>query len=289
MYRKNRRNRVSGAVGFYAVIATVALVGLGSVISALRPKVHDPLPVTTTATPERPARAARVEPTPPVTAQTQPAIATHPRTRPLAEPVDLALTTAAQAEYEREMAQRNLEQAQAAAQSRYDQTDGRDAFARCERLRLDVEIKRDKGDAEALTEAARKYQAARMCYAADRNRWVSAQPCVANALAWVKYRVTMVQRVAERDRAFAAAWRQQQAEQAKVASAVTPAQADRQYSGYGQSGYSPGGYSSGGYGSSGTASVSGGSPGTVHVRGYTRKDGTYVAPHSRAAPGRGRK
>ena len=26
-------------------------------------------------------------------------------------------------------------------------------------------------------------------------------------------------------------------------------------------------------------------PKTVHVRGYTRKDGTYVAPHDRSAPG----
>lgn len=26
----------------------------------------------------------------------------------------------------------------------------------------------------------------------------------------------------------------------------------------------------------------------VHVKGYTRKDGTYVRPHTRAAPGRGR-
>ena len=32
---------------------------------------------------------------------------------------------------------------------------------------------------------------------------------------------------------------------------------------------------------------SGGSGGTVHVRGYTRKDGTYVQPHTRSAP-RGR-
>lgn len=27
---------------------------------------------------------------------------------------------------------------------------------------------------------------------------------------------------------------------------------------------------------------------TVHVRGYTRKDGTYVRPHTRSAPGSGR-
>jgi endonuclease YncB( thermonuclease family) len=37
--------------------------------------------------------------------------------------------------------------------------------------------------------------------------------------------------------------------------------------------------------SSGDAS----SGGTVHVRGYTRKDGTYVAPHTRSTPGSGRR
>lgn len=31
-------------------------------------------------------------------------------------------------------------------------------------------------------------------------------------------------------------------------------------------------------------SVSFASAGDVHVRGYTRKDGTYVAPHERSAP-----
>jgi hypothetical protein len=31
-----------------------------------------------------------------------------------------------------------------------------------------------------------------------------------------------------------------------------------------------------------------GGGGTVHVRGYTRKDGTYVRPHTRSAP-RGRR
>ena len=40
-----------------------------------------------------------------------------------------------------------------------------------------------------------------------------------------------------------------------------------------------------GYG--GAPSGSGG--GSVHVRGYTRSDGTYVPPHTRSAPGRGRK
>lgn len=37
------------------------------------------------------------------------------------------------------------------------------------------------------------------------------------------------------------------------------------------------------YNSSSTRSSSGG---TVHVKGYTRKDGTYVKPHTRSAPKR---
>lgn len=36
----------------------------------------------------------------------------------------------------------------------------------------------------------------------------------------------------------------------------------------------------------GYASPSGGGGGVVHVRGYTRKDGTYVQPHTRSAPRR---
>lgn len=38
------------------------------------------------------------------------------------------------------------------------------------------------------------------------------------------------------------------------------------------------------YGSGSTSSKSTG--GTVHVKGYTRKDGTYVRPHTRSAPRR---
>jgi Tetratricopeptide repeat len=41
---------------------------------------------------------------------------------------------------------------------------------------------------------------------------------------------------------------------------------------------------------SGSSTTSRSPPGTdVHVRGYTRKDGTYVAPHTRSAPGTRRK
>lgn len=46
-------------------------------------------------------------------------------------------------------------------------------------------------------------------------------------------------------------------------------------------------------GASTSSSSGGGSSGgctgscSVHVRGYTRKDGTYVRPHTRSAPGRG--
>jgi len=47
-----------------------------------------------------------------------------------------------------------------------------------------------------------------------------------------------------------------------------------------------GGFHSGGRSSSGYKSRSG-SDGSVHVRGYTRKDGSYVAPHDRRAPGEG--
>lgn len=41
----------------------------------------------------------------------------------------------------------------------------------------------------------------------------------------------------------------------------------------------------GGRGGKSNVSKSGGtSTGSVHVRGYTRKDGTYVQPHHRSAP-----
>jgi hypothetical protein len=40
-------------------------------------------------------------------------------------------------------------------------------------------------------------------------------------------------------------------------------------------------------GSSGSSSSSTSSGGTVHVRGYTRSNGTYVAPYTRSAPSRG--
>jgi hypothetical protein len=40
-------------------------------------------------------------------------------------------------------------------------------------------------------------------------------------------------------------------------------------------------------GAGATASSGGGGNKTVHVNGYTRKNGTYVAPHDRAAPGNG--
>jgi len=43
-------------------------------------------------------------------------------------------------------------------------------------------------------------------------------------------------------------------------------------------------YGSPHYRSSSTSSASG----TVHVRGYTRKDGTYVRPHTRSSPSRRR-
>lgn len=45
-------------------------------------------------------------------------------------------------------------------------------------------------------------------------------------------------------------------------------------------------YNSSYYRSSSTSSSP--SSGTVHVRGYTRKDGTYVRPHTRSSPSRRR-
>src|SRR5947207_571971 len=54
--------------------------------------------------------------------------------------------------------------------------------------------------------------------------------------------------------------------------------------------YAQRGGSRGGRGHSGSSSrssssrSSGSGGGVVHVRGYTRKDGTYVAPHDRTAP-----
>jgi Bacterial SH3 domain len=45
-----------------------------------------------------------------------------------------------------------------------------------------------------------------------------------------------------------------------------------------------GGRGGGGSHSSGSSSSHSSSGGTVHVRGYYRKDGTYVAPHERSAP-----
>jgi len=47
-----------------------------------------------------------------------------------------------------------------------------------------------------------------------------------------------------------------------------------------------GGCATGGTGSSSTGSSSYGRAKTVNVRGYTRKDGTYVRPHTRSAPRR---
>ncbi len=44
-------------------------------------------------------------------------------------------------------------------------------------------------------------------------------------------------------------------------------------------------YNSSSYRSSSSTSSSGG---TVHVKGYTRKDGTYVRPHTRSSPSRRR-
>lgn len=44
----------------------------------------------------------------------------------------------------------------------------------------------------------------------------------------------------------------------------------------------------GSYGSTGSPSSSGGSGGSVYVNGYYRRDGTYVHPYTRAAPGSGR-
>jgi hypothetical protein len=41
----------------------------------------------------------------------------------------------------------------------------------------------------------------------------------------------------------------------------------------------------GGKGGSGSKGSKAGGSKTVHVKGYTRKDGTYVAPHTRSAPG----
>lgn len=55
---------------------------------------------------------------------------------------------------------------------------------------------------------------------------------------------------------------------------------------YPSSGYSSTGGSSYSGSSSSSAAVSGSSaPKTVHVSGYTRSDGTYVAPYTRSAPG----
>lgn len=54
------------------------------------------------------------------------------------------------------------------------------------------------------------------------------------------------------------------------------------------SGYSPSFYVANepASGSAGDSTSSGGSSGRVHVKGYTRKDGTVVKPHTRSAPKR---
>lgn len=56
------------------------------------------------------------------------------------------------------------------------------------------------------------------------------------------------------------------------------------YSSYQPTNYSPSNHNSTSNSSTVSPSRSGG--GTVHVKGYTRKDGTYVRPHTRSAPRR---
>lgn len=66
---------------------------------------------------------------------------------------------------------------------------------------------------------------------------------------------------------------------------VMAAQRDSAAQGLGRYG-SGGAPASGGGSTAGSGSASGGCVGScsVHVRGYTRKDGTYVRPHTRSAP-----
>jgi hypothetical protein len=59
-----------------------------------------------------------------------------------------------------------------------------------------------------------------------------------------------------------------------------PATSSARYSADGSESYS-------GRAASVSSSGSSSSNGTVYVKGYTRKDGTYVAPHTRSAPGSG--